>query len=317
MALVGTSLPFQNVAMPALDLRRYLAILISSEGVAGSGDMAVAQRSAGANMSVDIAAGEAYVQGDSVTNQGFYFALNDATYNLTGFTAAHGSLPRIDRVVLRVRDAFHGDAASDVAFAILTGTATSGATLANTTGAATPGNGELVLANILVPAAATTITTANIDTTGASNNSPLVRPMFVPAGASVPPGSVQPYAGATAPLGWLLCNGDPVSRTTYGGLFAVIGTTYGTGDGSTTFNVPDVQGRGLVGKGTHADVDTLGENDGVAAASRTPKHQHTGSPSGQNVQDVTGSPVATGGPGVITTSLNAAPYLVLNYIIKT
>jgi microcystin-dependent protein len=46
------------------------------------------------------------------------------------------------------------------------------------------------------------------------------------------------YAGSTAPDGWLVCNGQEVSRTTYSKLFEVIGTTYGEGDGSTTFNVP-------------------------------------------------------------------------------
>jgi microcystin-dependent protein len=51
------------------------------------------------------------------------------------------------------------------------------------------------------------------------------------------------WAGSTAPTGWLLCNGAAVSRTTYSDLFAVISTTYGTGNGSTTFNVPDLQRR--------------------------------------------------------------------------
>lgn len=61
-------------------------------------------------------------------------------------------------------------------------------------------------------------------------------------------GIVLPFAGATAPTGWLLCQGQAVSRTTYAALFAVIGATYGAGDGTTTFNVPDMRGefpRGL------------------------------------------------------------------------
>jgi microcystin-dependent protein len=61
-------------------------------------------------------------------------------------------------------------------------------------------------------------------------------------------GTVLPFAGATAPNGWLLCHGQAVSRTTYASLFAVVGTTYGTGDGSTTFNVPDLRGRAIAGK---------------------------------------------------------------------
>lgn len=64
------------------------------------------------------------------------------------------------------------------------------------------------------------------------------------------PGIVLPFAGATAPTGWLLCNGQAVNRTTYAALFSALGTAHGTGDGSTTFNVPDLRGefiRGLDG----------------------------------------------------------------------
>jgi microcystin-dependent protein len=65
---------------------------------------------------------------------------------------------------------------------------------------------------------------------------------------AVPIGVVNPFAGATAPSGWLLCAGQAVSRTEYASLFAVLSTTYGTGDGSTTFNVPDMRGRVAAGK---------------------------------------------------------------------
>jgi len=61
-------------------------------------------------------------------------------------------------------------------------------------------------------------------------------------------GEVVPFAGATAPAGALFCYGQTVSRTTYAGLFAVIGTTYGGGDGSTTFHLPDLRGRAVAGK---------------------------------------------------------------------
>lgn len=62
-----------------------------------------------------------------------------------------------------------------------------------------------------------------------------------------PIGAHIPYAGSTAPPGWLLCYGQAVSRTTYAALFAVVGTIYGPGDGSTTFNLPDKRGRGSIG----------------------------------------------------------------------
>jgi microcystin-dependent protein len=65
---------------------------------------------------------------------------------------------------------------------------------------------------------------------------------------AVPVGVVNPFAGSTAPSGWLLCAGQAVSRSEYSALFATISTTYGTGDGSTTFNVPDMRGRVAAGK---------------------------------------------------------------------
>src|SRR5690606_34297519 len=73
----------------------------------------------------------------------------------------------------------------------------------------------------------------------------------------VPIGTVVDYAGTTAPAGWLFCAGQAVSRSTYAALFAVIGTTYGSGNGSTTFNLPDLRGRVTAGRdnmgGTSAD----------------------------------------------------------------
>ncbi|MBN3010378.1 tail fiber protein, partial [Ruthenibacterium lactatiformans] len=63
----------------------------------------------------------------------------------------------------------------------------------------------------------------------------------------MPVGCVIPFAGAAAPTGWLLCQGQAISRTTYAQLFSVIGTTYGSGDGKTTFNLPDMRGRVAVG----------------------------------------------------------------------
>ncbi|MDR3473322.1 MAG: tail fiber protein [Devosia sp.] len=74
----------------------------------------------------------------------------------------------------------------------------------------------------------------------------------------IPAGALMDFAAATAPSGWLLCYGQAISRTTYAALFAVIGTTFGAGDGSTTFNVPDFRGRIAAGL----------DNMGGAAASR-------------------------------------------------
>jgi microcystin-dependent protein len=102
--------------------------------------------------------------------------------------------------------------------------------------------------------------------------------LFNPAiGGSAPVGSIMDYCGTTAPTGWLLCYGQAISRTTYASLFAALGTTYGAGDGSTTFNLPDLRGRVTAGQddmgGTSAnrltgvsggvDGDTLGGTGGA------------------------------------------------------
>lgn len=103
-----------------------------------------------------------------------------------------------------------------------------------------------------------------------------------PQGPSVEAGVVAMFAGATAPTGFLMCDGAAVSRTTYATLFGVIGVTYGAGNGSTTFNVPDLRNRFPVGKGTATWSDSLNEKGGSADAivvSHThtgPSHTHTG-----------------------------------------
>jgi microcystin-dependent protein len=88
--------------------------------------------------------------------------------------------------------------------------------------------------------------------------------------SALPAGSMQMYAGTatqtvsagvvttTAPSGWLLANGDAISRTTYSSLFSAIGTTYGTGNGSTTFNLPDLRGRLPMGSGTGVGLNASG-----------------------------------------------------------
>ena len=75
---------------------------------------------------------------------------------------------------------------------------------------------------------------------------------------ALPTGSYIQFAGSQAPAGFLVCNGGEISRTTYSALFAVIGTTYGSGDGSTTFNLPNLTDRFLQGSTTSGTVKDAG-----------------------------------------------------------
>jgi microcystin-dependent protein len=68
------------------------------------------------------------------------------------------------------------------------------------------------------------------------------------AGSVIPAGSVAPFSGATTPVGWLLCDGSAISRTTYSNLFSALGVAHGQGNGSTTFNLPDYRGQFLRGR---------------------------------------------------------------------
>ena len=97
-------------------------------------------------------------------------------------------------------------------------------------------------------------------------------------GGGLPSGVLFPYGGTSAPSGYLLCDGAAVSRSTYADLFAAIGTAYGAGNGTTTFNVPDMRGFVPAGyKSGDANFGTLGGSAGAATHTHTgPAHTHTG-----------------------------------------
>jgi microcystin-dependent protein len=102
-----------------------------------------------------------------------------------------------------------------------------------------------------------------------------------PQGPSLPVGSVLPFAGAAAPSGFLLCDGTAVSRATYAALFAVIGTTYGVGNGTTTFNLPNLKGRIPVGlDAAQTEFDALAETGGAKthalSTAEMASHTHSG-----------------------------------------
>jgi microcystin-dependent protein len=90
----------------------------------------------------------------------------------------------------------------------------------------------------------------------------------------LPAGAIMAFAMNGAPNGWLAANGSSVSRTTYANLFAAIGTTYGAGDGSTTFALPDLRGYFVRGTGTNSDGTTSG-TFGVKQADEFKAHTHT------------------------------------------
>ncbi len=117
----------------------------------------------------------------------------------------------------------------------------------------------------------------------------------------VPAGIISAFAGVTAPAGWLMCYGQAVSRTEYSALFTALSTTYGSGDGSTTFNIPDLRGRAIAGVdnmgGTAASrltstvltaSNTLGATGGTQTHTLTsaemPSHTHTQDAHGHAVQ---------------------------------
>ncbi|MEZ0208563.1 MAG: phage tail protein [Candidatus Paceibacterota bacterium] len=118
----------------------------------------------------------------------------------------------------------------------------------------------------------------------------------------VPSGVIWPYGGSSAPTGFLMCDGSAVSRTTYADLFAAIGTTYGVGNGSSTFNLPNAQGRAPIGAGTYTDTvsgsvtrtlgASLGAEKHVITVAEMASHNHGGG-SHTHLIAVTGSSTAT------------------------
>jgi microcystin-dependent protein len=93
--------------------------------------------------------------------------------------------------------------------------------------------------------------------------------------AFTPVGAIIPYAGATAPTNWVLCNGAAISRSTYAGLFGICGTTYGAGNGTSTFNVPDLRNRLPMGTGTTFALGTTGTGSVTLSTNNMPSHNHT------------------------------------------
>lgn len=241
------------------------------EGVMDALAFKVTQRAAGANFTVDIAAGVAVVSGDVDVDQGNYVCRETAATTGTTVTSAPSAgNERYDRVILEVRDntedAVAAGGNNDWRFRVVAGTP---AAVGTGTIPALPSH-SISLATIgPILNSTTTITNSLITDTRTL------------AGRRCLAGTLELTAGSGLVInGWLSCDGGAVSRATYARLFAAIGTSYGAGNGSTTFNLPDLRGRvPLQAKTGLVNGDTPGQTGGEYTHQITltemPAHSHT------------------------------------------
>jgi microcystin-dependent protein len=210
--------------------------------------------------------------------------------------------------------------------------------------------GNMTVGGTLAVTGATSLTTGSISgivtaptASAGTNTTQLATTAFVLSNGA-PTGGLMMWGTGTAPTGWLLCAGAAVSRTTYAALYAVIGTTFGVGDGSTTFNLPNYTNRMPYGTtvgatGGSADAVVVSHTHTATSTVTDPTHFHNtygnyggggnpggslniNNPGGQNLAVTaasTGITVATSNSttGVSGTNANLPPYLGINFIIKT
>ena len=143
---------------------------------------------------------------------------------------------------------------------------------------------------------------------------------------ATPIGGLVPYAGSASPsIKWAICDGTAVSRTTYATLFTRIGTTYGVGDGTTTFNLPNLKGRVVVGvDAAQTEFDALGETGGeksvTLTAAQMPVHTHTQNAHNHGITDpahIHEVSTATGGHPAITNYINQGVFGVFGFTPST
>jgi microcystin-dependent protein len=330
---------------------------VYGSGSGGGTEIKVTQHAAGPNMSVDIATGEAWVQG--------CWYLNDAVLNLS-ISAADATYPRIDRIVVRNRiigqRSTHIVVLEGIAAAVPVATALT----------QTEDLWELCIAEVNVAANAASIINANIidkrdvvDLCGTATpkhirmsdilaleslnvNSQKITGLALPTASSdgvtiqhrdinsqtIPIGMVYAMGASTIPTGWLECDGAAVSRVTYADLFAAIGTTYGVGDGSTTFNLPNGKGKSIFGYDpTQTEFNALGKTGGekthILTESELPAHYHSGCtelyhPDNTGLNNpytnyftTSGGSASTDATGGGLLHANLPPYIVLKWMVKT
>jgi len=132
------------------------------------------------------------------------------------------------------------------------------------------------------PASDSTTTFEVVDTSDVSilavdtTNSRVVCPtnLYIGGADICPLGAMTLFAGATAPTGWLICDGSAISRSTYADLFAIVSTTYGAGDTTTTFNIPDLRDKFAIGKSGSKALGSTGGSTTIAEVN-LPSHVHS------------------------------------------
>lgn len=218
------------------------------------------------------------------------------------------------------------------------------------------GSGSEALANVAVTGGAIngaiiggSNAVAGTFTTLTANATTVTSLTVTTGGGIAPTGSLTMWAGAVAspPTGWLACNGANVSRTTYSALFAVVGTTWGAGDGSTTFTLPNILNKFPVGAGDTYALAATGGSANAIVVSHThtanvtdPGHAHTttinygvggeggtvqsltsvsnqGTVAKASSSNTTGITVSIDSTGSSATNANLPPYVAVGYIIKT
>lgn len=231
------------------------------EGVTTSSGLVVSERGAGANMSVDVAAGVAHILGDENTAaQPMYRARVSSTQNLA-IDAADVTNPRIDRVVLEIDDTdFDSSGSKQGRLYVDTGTPA-----ASPSPNAEPNN-AITLALVNVAASDTAIQDAEVDDMRQPSCADASRVGFV---------EWFPLAAASLPWGYIAADGVDADRRRYLRLFARYGTTIGAGDGSTTFGIPNVVDRFAVGAGsTYSVRATGGAATHTLSEAELPSHTH-------------------------------------------